>query len=36
MASHDPLAEFRADWLPHVTDDGLAGSSTCSARPARS
>jgi hypothetical protein len=24
MASPDPVAEFRADWLPHVTDDGLA------------
>src|SRR5262245_17007872 len=24
MASRDPLVEFRADWLPHVTDAGLA------------
>jgi hypothetical protein len=24
MASHDPIAEFRADWLPHVTDEGLS------------
>ena len=24
MPARDPLAEFRADWLPHVTDDGLA------------
>jgi hypothetical protein len=23
MASHDPIAEFRNDWLPNVTDDGL-------------
>lgn len=23
MASRDPVAEFRADWLPHVTDAGL-------------
>lgn len=23
MASRDPLAEFRADWLPHVSDPGL-------------
>ena len=23
MASDDPVAEFRASWLPHVTDDGL-------------
>lgn len=23
MLSPDPLAEFRADWLPHVTDEGL-------------
>jgi hypothetical protein len=23
MASHDPIAEFRAAWLPHITDDGL-------------
>jgi hypothetical protein len=23
MASRDPIAEFRADWLPHVTDAGL-------------
>lgn len=23
MASDDPIAEFRADWLPHVTDQGL-------------
>lgn len=23
MLSHDPVAEFRADWLPHVTDVGL-------------
>ena len=21
MPSADPVAEFRADWLPHVTDD---------------
>ena len=24
MASPDPVAEFRAEWLPHVTDVGLA------------
>ena len=24
MASPDPVAEFRAAWLPHVSDDGLA------------
>lgn len=24
MASHDAVAEFRAEWLPHVTDEGLA------------
>jgi len=23
MLSRDPVAEFRADWLPHVTNDGL-------------
>jgi hypothetical protein len=23
MPSADPVAEFRADWLPHVTDEGL-------------
>jgi hypothetical protein len=23
MPSRDPLAEFQADWLPHVTEDGL-------------
>ncbi len=23
MPSRNPIAEFRADWLPHVTDDGL-------------
>lgn len=23
MPSPDPVAEFRADWLPHVTDAGL-------------
>jgi hypothetical protein len=23
MASHDPIAEFRNDWLPNITDDGL-------------
>jgi hypothetical protein len=23
MPSADPVAEFRAAWLPHVTDDGL-------------
>src|SRR5947209_17663023 len=23
MPSRDPVAEFRADWLPHVTDAGL-------------
>ncbi len=23
MASHDAVAEFRALWLPHVSDDGL-------------
>ena len=23
MPSTDPVAEFRADWLPHVTDAGL-------------
>jgi hypothetical protein len=23
MASHTAVAEFRAAWLPHVTDDGL-------------
>ncbi len=23
MPSRDPLAEFRADWLPHVSDAGL-------------
>jgi hypothetical protein len=24
MASHDPITEFRADWLPQVTDEGLS------------
>lgn len=24
MPSADPVAEFRANWLPHVTDEGLA------------
>ncbi|MCI0705609.1 MAG: hypothetical protein L0241_31500 [Planctomycetia bacterium] len=24
MPMHDPVAEFRAVWLPHVTDSGLA------------
>ena len=24
MPTHDPIAEFRAAWLPHVTRDGLA------------
>lgn len=23
MTSHDPITEFRAAWLPHVTNDGL-------------
>ena len=23
MSTHEPLAEFRSAWLPHVTDDGL-------------
>jgi len=23
MASHDPITEFRATWLPHITNDGL-------------
>jgi hypothetical protein len=23
MSIHEPVAEFRAAWLPHVTDDGL-------------
>ena len=23
MPARDPIAEFRADWLPHVTDAGL-------------
>lgn len=23
MASHDPITEFQASWLPHVTDEGL-------------
>jgi hypothetical protein len=23
MSTHDPVAEFRAAWLPHVTDGGL-------------
>jgi hypothetical protein len=23
MSTHEPVAEFRAAWLPHVTDDGL-------------
>ena len=23
MLPHDPVAEFRADWLPYVTDAGL-------------
>jgi hypothetical protein len=23
MASQDPIVEFRADWLPHMTDNGL-------------
>jgi hypothetical protein len=24
MASLDPIIEFRTDWLPHVTDEGLS------------
>ena len=24
MPTRDPLTEFRDEWLPHVTDDGLA------------
>ena len=24
MPARDPLTEFRDEWLPHVTDDGLA------------
>ena len=24
MPTHDPIAEFRAAWLPHVTKDGLS------------
>jgi hypothetical protein len=24
MSTHEPLSEFRAAWLPHVTDDGLS------------
>jgi hypothetical protein len=23
MSTHEPVAEFRTAWLPHVTDDGL-------------
>jgi hypothetical protein len=23
MSTHDPVAEFRSAWLPHVTNDGL-------------